>query len=79
MTNESKNIGSDLEEENKKLIADMSSLKHKINNSLTGFIALLSLLEERDTDKITIEGEDIYSLIKEEIDKVRGLLKTSNR
>ncbi len=51
------------------------TLKHKINNSLTGLLAAVDYLEQKDTEKELIDGEDPYGLMKEEINKVKDVMK----
>ncbi len=57
----------------------IASLKHKINNSLTGMLAIIDYLESQDRDKPHIEGEDVYGLLKEEIDRIKETLKRLSR
>jgi nitrogen-specific signal transduction histidine kinase len=53
----------------------VATLKHKINNSLTGLLAAVDYLEQKDGGKELLDGEDTYSLMKEEIDKIKDVIK----
>ena len=65
-----------LEKERMDAIRELiTSLKHKINNSLTGLTAIIDYLNSVDTNKPQIEGEDVYLLMKEEVEKMKGVLK----
>lgn len=76
-----------LEKEKKKLIRMVNkkkietfkevliTLKHKINNSLTGLLAAVDYLEQKDTEKELIDGENPYCLMKNEINKITDVMK----
>ncbi len=76
-----------LEKEKKKLVRIVNkkkkeafkeiliTLKHKINNSLTGLLAAVDYLEQKDTEKELIDGESPYCLMKEEINKIKDVMK----
>jgi len=53
----------------------LATLKHKINNSLTGLLAAVDYLEQKDMAKELIDGEDPYRLMKEEINKIKDVMK----
>ena len=75
-----------LEKEQKRLVAIVNkkrvevarelvaTLKHKINNSLTGLLAVIDYLDQSDKERELIEGDDPYYLMKEEIGKIRHVL-----
>ena len=53
----------------------LATLKHKVNNSLTGLLAAVDYLEQKDTTKELIDGDDPYVLMKEEIHKIKDVMK----
>lgn len=53
----------------------LATLKHKVNNSLTGLLAAVDYLEQKDTAKELIDGDDPYVLMKEEINKIKDVMK----
>jgi nitrogen-specific signal transduction histidine kinase len=53
----------------------LATLKHKVNNSLTGLLAAVDYLEQKDRAKELIDGEDPYCLMKEEINKIKDVMK----
>ena len=53
----------------------LATLKHKVNNSLTGLLAAVDYLEQKDTAKELIDGDDPYALMKEEIKKIKDVMQ----
>ena len=53
----------------------LATLKHKINNSLTGLLAAVDYLEQKDMAKELIDGEDPYCLMKGEINEIKEVMK----